>query len=220
MKDTINSLPQDLSLEMSRSNNKSDSNFHSKKSRISNISYDADYEKSHFTESTFPQVLAKETFSSSTAQSTVATYEQARSGPFHEAVLSTEFTHINSIHLAQKNVVSENFESNQAVIEKMQTEHTASPTYHSSHTQSFHAQIPAQQKKGLYFRKSMAKFGHVMVGSMVRSKIELCNPTNQEVRLDHSPLALLLLLMTTVIYFYLVGCVSWRPISPICCASQ
>ena len=207
---------------MSRSNNKSEVNFHSKKSRMNNTSYDADYEKSHFTESTFPQVLAKETFSSSTAQNTVATYEQAQSGSFHKAVLSTECTHINSLYLAQKNVAIEPFESNQAVIEKMQTEHTASPTYQSSHAQSFHAQIPAQQKKGLYFRKSIANFGHVMVGSMVRSKIELCNPTNQEVSLDCSPSVSLLLLTHCPLSscLCLVGGISRRPFSSIRCASQ
>lgn len=36
------------------------------------------------------------------------------------------------------------------------------------------------QKPGLYFRKAHAQFGSVAIGNLVRTKIELCNPTNQE----------------------------------------
>lgn len=36
-------------------------------------------------------------------------------------------------------------------------------------------------KPGVYFRKSLAQFGSVSIGSMVRAKIELCNATHNEV---------------------------------------
>jgi hypothetical protein len=43
-------------------------------------------------------------------------------------------------------------------------------------------ELALSKKKGLFFRKGIEKFGHAIVGSLVRTKIDLCNATNHEVR--------------------------------------
>jgi hypothetical protein len=42
-------------------------------------------------------------------------------------------------------------------------------------------ELVSSKKKGLFFRKTIEKFGHTIVGSLVRTKIILCNATNHEV---------------------------------------
>jgi len=61
-----------------------------------------------------------------------------------------------------------------------QDQSEASFVSHTGHT-SHNASHASSSGSGLYFRKGRAEFGTVLCGSLVSTKIELCNATKKEV---------------------------------------
>ncbi len=110
-----------------------------------------------------------------------------------ESTLSADQTRLDAHHAnsssLQHRVTSSDFSSRTTRLESSTThfaeEFTAFETASSAAVGGKHKtqgeKLFADSKSGVYFRRESAQFGAVAIGSLTRTKIELCNATDNEV---------------------------------------